>query len=46
MADPILNAPRVVAGSGQGVAAGVPEHVSMDRKGEAGTGAGDSLRRR
>ena len=31
MAEPILNASRVVAGIGQGVAAGVPEHVGVDR---------------
>jgi hypothetical protein len=35
MAEPILNGPRVAAGIGQGVAAGVPEHVGMDGKGEA-----------
>jgi hypothetical protein len=29
MADPVLNAPRVVAGVGQGVAAGVAQHVSV-----------------
>jgi hypothetical protein len=39
MAEPILDAPRVVAGIGQRVAAGVPEHVNVDRKGEAGAPA-------
>jgi hypothetical protein len=28
--------PRVVAGVGHGVAAGVPKHVGVNRKGEAG----------
>jgi len=36
MAEPILNAPRVVAGICQRIAAGVPQHVGVDRKGEAG----------
>ena len=35
MAEPILDAPRVVAGVGQGVAAGMADHVSVNRKGEA-----------
>ncbi len=35
MTEPILNALRVVAGIGQGIATGVPEHVSMHWKGEA-----------
>jgi hypothetical protein len=35
VAEPILNASRVVAGISQGVAAGVPEQVGVDRKGEA-----------
>ena len=39
MAEPIVNAPRVVAGVGQGVAASVPEHVGVSRKGEAGAPA-------
>jgi hypothetical protein len=38
MAKPILNAPRVVAGVGECVAARVAQHVNVDRKGEAGTG--------
>ena len=33
MAEPILNPSRVVARIRQRVAAGVPQHVSMDRKG-------------
>jgi hypothetical protein len=37
MAEPILNASRVVADIGQGIAAGVPEHVGVNRKGEAST---------
>ena len=28
----ILNAPRIVAGIGQGVAAGVPQHVDVNRE--------------
>jgi hypothetical protein len=39
MAEPVLDASRVVAGVGQGVAAGMAEHVSVDRKGEAGAAA-------
>jgi len=39
MAEPVLNAPRVLAGIGQGVAAGVPERVEVGRKGEARTRA-------
>ena len=39
MAEPIPNAPRVVACIGQGVAAGVAQHVRVDRKGESGAGA-------
>jgi hypothetical protein len=35
MAEPILNPPRVVASIGQGITAGMSQHVSMDRKGEA-----------
>jgi hypothetical protein len=35
MAEPILNAPCVVASIGRGIAAGMPEHVGVDRKGEA-----------
>jgi hypothetical protein len=30
MAEPVLDAPRVVAAVGQGVAAGMPEHVGVD----------------
>jgi hypothetical protein len=30
MAEPVLDQPRVVTGIGQGVAAGVAQHVSMD----------------
>jgi hypothetical protein len=36
VAEPILNAPRVTAGVGQGVPAGMAEHVSVHGKGEAG----------
>jgi hypothetical protein len=39
MAEPVLNASRVVARVSEGVAAGVPEHVSVDREGEAGAHA-------
>jgi hypothetical protein len=39
VAEPILDASRVVAGIGQGVAADVPQHVSVDRKDEADTRA-------
>jgi hypothetical protein len=39
MAKPVLNASGVVAGVSQGVAAGMPEHVDMDRKGEAAEAA-------
>jgi hypothetical protein len=35
MAEPILDASSVVAAIGQGVAAGVAQHVSVDRKCEA-----------
>jgi hypothetical protein len=43
MAEPIPDASRVVAGIGQGVAAGVPEHVSVDREGKASEGLFDLL---
>jgi hypothetical protein len=36
MTEPILDAPRVVSGIGQGVAAGMAKHVNVNRKGEAG----------
>ena len=36
MAEAILNAPGVVASIGQRVAAGVTQHVGVNRKGEAG----------
>ena len=39
MAEPVLNAVGVVASIGQRVATGVPEHVSVDRKGESSTRA-------
>jgi hypothetical protein len=39
MAEPVLNASRVVARVSEGVPAGVPEHVSVDREGEAGAHA-------
>jgi hypothetical protein len=39
VAEPVLNAPRVVVGIGQGVAPGVAQHASVDRKGEAGARA-------
>jgi hypothetical protein len=35
MAEPILDASGVVSGIGQGVAAGVAEHVGVNRQGEA-----------
>jgi hypothetical protein len=35
VAEPILDASRVVAGIGQGVATDVRKHVGVDRKGEA-----------
>jgi hypothetical protein len=35
MPKPILNCPRIVASVGQGVAAAVPQHVSMDLEFEA-----------
>jgi hypothetical protein len=38
MAEPILDASRVVAGIGQSVAAGM-QHVGVGRKGEAGARA-------
>ncbi len=39
MAESILDASRVVAGIGQGVATGVAEHVSVNWKGKAGARA-------
>jgi hypothetical protein len=36
MAEPVLDSPRVVARIRQGVAAGAPRHVGVNRKGEAG----------
>jgi hypothetical protein len=42
VAKPIVNASRVVAGIGQGEAAGVPEQVGVDREGEAGVLADDA----
>jgi hypothetical protein len=36
VAEPILNAPRVVTGIGQRVAASVPQHVCVHRKGDEG----------
>jgi hypothetical protein len=39
VAEPILNASRVVAGIGQGAAAGMAKHVNVNRKGESGWGA-------
>ena len=36
MAEPVLDQPRVVAGVGQGVAAGVAQHVSVDPKRQLG----------
>jgi hypothetical protein len=35
MAEPIPDAPRVMAGIGQGIPAGMPQHVSVNRKGKA-----------
>jgi hypothetical protein len=35
VAEPVLDAPRVMARIGQGIAARVPQHVGVDRKGEA-----------
>jgi hypothetical protein len=39
MAEPILDASRVVSGIGQGVPAGMPRHVGVVRKSEARSGA-------
>src|SRR5215469_7253472 len=39
MAEPVLDQPRVVAGIGQGVAAGVAQHVSMDSERQLGARA-------
>jgi hypothetical protein len=36
MAEPVLDQPRVVAGIGQGVAAGVAQHVGVDPKRQLG----------
>ena len=32
MAEPILDASRVVTGIGQGIAAGMAEHMNVDRR--------------
>jgi hypothetical protein len=37
VAPPILQRPRIVAGVRQGEAAGVPEHVAMDRERQSST---------
>ena len=34
MAEPVLDQPRVMAGIGQGIAAGVAQHVGMDPEGQ------------
>jgi hypothetical protein len=39
MAETTLDASRVVSGIGQGIAAGMAEHVGVDRKGEFGAAA-------
>ena len=39
MAEPVLDQPRVMAGIGQGVAAGVAQHVSMDPERQLGARA-------
>jgi hypothetical protein len=36
MAEPVLDQPRVVAGIGHGIAAGVAQHVGVDPKGQLG----------
>jgi hypothetical protein len=36
VAEPVLDAPRVVAGVDQGVPAGMAQHVDVHGKGEAG----------
>jgi len=36
MAEPVLDQPRVVAGIGQGVAAGAAQHVGMDPERQLG----------
>ena len=36
MAEPVLDQPRVMAGIGQGVAAGVAQHVGMDPERQLG----------
>jgi hypothetical protein len=36
MPEPVLNCPRVVAGIGQGVAAGVPKHVHVNLEWKSG----------
>jgi hypothetical protein len=40
MAEPILDAPRVVAGVGQGVATSVTEHMSLGLDAQASRGDG------
>src|SRR5215831_8787068 len=39
MAEPVLDQPRVVASIGQGIAAGVAQHVSMDAERQLGARA-------
>ena len=39
MAQPVLQGARVVAGVRQGIAAGVPEHMGVDREGHLGARA-------
>ena len=39
MAEPVLDQPRVMAGIGQGVAAGVAQHVGMDPEPQLGARA-------
>ena len=34
MAEPVLDQPRIMAGIGQGIAAGVAQHVGMDPEGQ------------
>jgi hypothetical protein len=39
VAKPILNAPRVVAGVGEGIATGMAQHVGVDGEGKTGAHA-------
>ena len=39
MTEPVLDQPRIMAGIGQGVAAGVAQHVSMDPERQLGARA-------